>query len=294
MELIDKKIRELVNSLDYGVASDMFHQISSGKKLRSKLILKIAGETPQSIMICAIVELIHLASLLHDDVIDDSSLRRGKPSINSLFGTKNAIMLGDILYSKAFNEIVKFDIKLADIISEAVCNLSIGEMMDVTLSSQFNADMDKYLRMIYLKTAALIEAAARCGALLVNLDDTPYANYGKKLGLAFQIIDDVLDIVSEQKTLGKPVMSDFKEGKTTVPYILLHSRLNSADRQKLTSMFKKELNFDEISWLKNKFHEYRVIEDSIKFAKDFGNEAIGSIDNKELQDIAVSMINRDF
>ena len=151
MNKIDDKLNEFIAQLDYSVVSDMFAKISSGKKLRSKLIYKIAGDDEKSVRLCAVVELIHLASLLHDDVIDDASLRRGKASINALFGNKNAIMLGDALYSKGFFELSKFDEKIASLISDAVCKLSLGELMDVELSKAFNSDENAYFRMIHPK-----------------------------------------------------------------------------------------------------------------------------------------------
>ena len=171
MQRVNEIMSKFVDELGYDFANIMFNQISSGKKLRSKLILKIAGESEQSYVICAIIELIHLASLLHDDVIDNSLLRRGSPSINAKFGTKNAIMLGDILYSKGFFELSKFPHKISGTISKAVSLLSIGEMMDVELSKNFNVSHEKYKTMIYYKTAVLIEAAAEVGAIFYALDD---------------------------------------------------------------------------------------------------------------------------
>ncbi|QQF51500.1 polyprenyl synthetase family protein [Campylobacter fetus subsp. venerealis] len=294
MERIDDILKEFVDSLNYPLASEMFSQVSSGKKLRSKLILKIAGVSEASFKLSSVVEIIHLASLLHDDVIDDSLIRRGKPSINAIFGTKNSIMLGDILYSKGFNEIVKFDLKIADIISDAVCKLSIGELMDVELGSSFNADKEKYLKMIYFKTAVLIEAAAKSAAILAGFDEQKYGDYGKNLGLAFQIVDDILDITSDEKTLGKPAMNDFKEGKTTLPYIYLYEKLENEDKAILKNLFKKELDDDEILWIKSKFKEFDIINLSIKKAKDFGAKAIESSQNTELKMIVSSMIDRDF
>ena len=140
MEKIDLIMKKFIAELGYEPANAMFAQINSGKKLRSKLLLKIAGENEQSLKICAIIELIHLASLLHDDVIDDADTRRGSPSINASFGTKNAVMLGDILYSKGFCELSKFPHEIAGEISGAVSKLSVGEMMDVDLSAKFNED----------------------------------------------------------------------------------------------------------------------------------------------------------
>ncbi|WP_096025730.1 polyprenyl synthetase family protein [Campylobacter lanienae] len=292
--MVDKILYEFIKDCGYQRALDMFENISSGKKLRSKLILKIAGENQISLKLCAVIELIHLASLLHDDVIDDSTIRRGKPSINALFGSKNAIMLGDILYSKGFYEIVSLNPQIAKIISKAVLDLSIGEMMDVDLGSKFSPNLDEYLKMIELKTAVLIEAAARSAAIIAKLDERSYSIYGKNLGLAFQIVDDILDIVSDENKLGKPAFNDYKEGKTTLPYIFLYNALNADDKEILKGLWGKDLDDGQIRWIKDKFSEFNIVEKSKEFAKELGYKAISSVSDESLREIVSSMIDREF
>lgn len=292
--MVDKILYEFIKDCGYQRALDMFENISSGKKLRSKLILKIAGENQISLKLCAVIELIHLASLLHDDVIDDSTIRRGKPSINALFGSKNAIMLGDILYSKGFYEIVSLNPQIAKIISKAVLDLSIGEMMDVDLGSKFSPNLDEYLKMIELKTAVLIEAAARSAAIIAKLDESAYSIYGKNLGLAFQIVDDILDIVSDENKLGKPAFNDYKEGKTTLPYILLYNALSADNKEILKGLWGKDLDDKEIRWIKDKFSEFNIVEKSKEFAKELGYKAISSVSDENLREIVSSMIDREF
>ena len=297
MEKIDLIMKNFISELGYEPANAMFARINSGKKLRSKLLLKIAGESEQSLKICAIIELIHLASLLHDDVIDDADTRRGSPSINASFGTKNAVMLGDILYSKGFYELSKFPHEIAGEISGAVSKLSIGEMMDVDLSAKFNEDKSAYETMIYYKTAVLIEAAAAVGAMLAGLDARNFKIYGKNLGLAFQIIDDILDVTQDAATLGKPNFSDFKEGKTTLPYIYLYESLNEADKEKLKNLFKKDLSEAEQGWVRAKMNETGAIKKSIEAAKNLGEQAIKSVEKFNvdgLESIVKSMIDREF
>lgn len=292
--MVDKILYEFIKDCGCQRALDMFENISSGKKLRSKLILKIAGENQISLKLCAVIELIHLASLLHDDVIDDSTIRRGKPSINALFGSKNAIMLGDILYSKGFYEIVSLNPQIAKIISKAVLDLSIGEMMDVDLGSKFSPNLDEYLKMIELKTAVLIEAAARSAAIIAKLDEGAYSIYGKNLGLAFQIVDDILDIVSDENKLGKPAFNDYKEGKTTLPYILLYNALNADEKEILKGLWGKDLDDGQIRWIKDKFSEFNIVEKSKEFAKELGYKAISSVSDESLREIVSSMIDREF
>lgn len=294
---IDNIMTSMIKEFDYKPLNDMLSNINSGKKLRSKLLLKIAKESEISLKLCAIIELIHAASLLHDDVIDESHTRRGKASINAIYGAKNAIMLGDILYSKGYFELSKFDNFISSSISSAVSLLSIGEMMDVSMGKEFNYDKEMYIKMIYYKTAVLIEATAKCGAFLANLNTEDFANYGKNLGIAFQIVDDILDVTQDSKTLGKPALNDFKEGKTTMPYIYLYEKLNEEDKKYLVSLFKKDLNTKEQDWIKSNLTKFNIIEKCIKEAKKYGSDAINSVKKynlKDIEDIVKSMIDRTF
>ncbi len=296
LQQVKDKIKEFVAVCNHQKSLELLDKLATGKMLRSKLILKIAGINEESIKLCAVVEMIHAASLLHDDVIDEADTRRGQPSVNALYDNKTSIMFGDILYSRAFTELSQMDKKIAYNISNAVTLLSIGEMMDVDLTDTFNTSYDSYLDMIYKKTASLIEASARSAAILAGLDENKYALYGKNLGLAFQMIDDILDITQDSATLGKPAMLDFVEGKVTIPYLLLHSRVE--DKAKLESLYKKELNSEESAWIKEQMQITKALEDSILQAKAIGNEAIEAvIDEKDSQTLVMimkAMIEREF
>jgi len=296
--VIDHLTLKFLKELEYEPILEMLSKTNSGKKLRSKLLLSISGESEKAFILCAIIELIHLASLLHDDIIDEAELRRNAKSVNAHFGAKNALMLGDILYSKAFYELSKFDDKeFASIISSAVVKLSIGELMDVRLSESFNEDKEAYLQMIYNKTAVLIQASARCGARLAGLDEESFALYGKNLGLAFQVIDDILDLKNDEKTLGKPAMNDYKEGKTTLPYIYLYESLDQENKAKLKSLFKKELNQEENLWIKQMLKQNQILEKTFLQARNYGSlalEAIANFNNPKLEEIIYSMIDREF
>ena len=295
MQRVEEQIARMVDEIAYDEVSRLFASLSGGKRLRAKLVLKIASTHPQAPLLAAIVELIHAASLLHDDVIDEADTRRGKPSVNATEGSKTAVMLGDILYSKAFTELVAFDKLVAQTIAASVTALSKGEMIDVKMAESFNADEQKYLDMLYLKTATLIEAAAKASAILSGKDAERYALYGKNLGLSFQIIDDILDITSDEATLGKPAMNDFVEGKCTLPYIYLYHALNDADRQKLVSFHAKKLTQEELEWIKTKMAEYKTVEKSFELAQQLSNEAKEAIQEDEtLVAILDTMIQRRF
>ena len=295
---VDENIEKFIKDLDNDKVSELYKNISSGKKLRAKLILKIAANiADEAVVLASIVEMIHAASLLHDDVIDDADTRRGQTSINAIYGDKTAIMFGDILYSKAFYELCNFPKDISQSISEAVSKLSVGELLDVELSKQFNSDEEKYFDMIYKKTASLIEAAAFSAAFLAGVNSDKFALYGKNLGLAFQIIDDILDITSDDKTLGKPSMNDYKEGKTTLPYIYLYEKLDDDEKKRLLSLFKKEVNESDKEWIKQKMQTTGALKKCFALVERLGSEALKSIEeykNQDLEKIIKDMIQREY
>ncbi|RXJ68954.1 octaprenyl-diphosphate synthase [Halarcobacter ebronensis] len=295
LEKVKEQIKKFVIECNDKKSLELLDLLATGKMLRSKLILKIAGVNEDSIKLCAVIEMIHASSLLHDDVIDEADTRRGKASINALFDNKTAIMFGDVLYSKAFTELSQMDKEIAYTVANAVTLLSIGEMLDVDLTQSFNTSYEKYLDMIYKKTASLIEASAKAAAILSKKEKSKYALYGKNLGLAFQMIDDILDITQDSATLGKPAMLDFVEGKVTIPYLLLHERVE--DKTKLESLYKKSLSLEESTWIKEQMIQTKALEDSIKLAKELGLEAIEAVkdeNNESLVQIMYAMINREF
>ncbi len=295
MQEVEKQLSRLIHEVGYKPAEELFEKLAGGKRLRAKLILKIAGESQKSALLAAIVEMIHAASLLHDDVIDDAMLRRGQASVNATEGSKVAVMLGDILYSKAFGELVGFGEEIAKTIASSVTALSVGEMMDVDMAKSFNADEKKYLKMLYLKTATLIEAAAASAALLAGKEKQKYALYGKNLGLSFQIIDDILDIIADEKTLGKPAMNDYTEGKVTLPYIYLFEALDDEGKERLISLHAKKLSDEDVSWIRFQMKEHHSIEKAYEVAKRLSEEAKGAVaGEKELTDILDKMIQRSY
>jgi len=297
LDAVERKIEQFIDELDDKPTQMLYAKIPAGKRLRAKLILKIANESHSAIKLAAIVEMIHAASLLHDDVIDDAFTRRKQPSINATFGNKVAIMLGDILYSKGFYELNNIDAKVAKVISNAVTQLSLGEQADVMLADTFNTSKENYMKMIYQKTASLIEASSEAAALLANKERVIYRNYGRNIGLAFQIIDDILDITASSKQLGKPAMNDFVEGKSTLPYIYLYEALNNQGRAKLLSLHAKKLNEEELDWIQAGFKEHQIIERCIQEAKELAFEAVAMMEqegNATLKKIAQDMVDRDF
>ncbi len=294
---VERKIEQYVSELDDAHVSSLYKKLPHGKRLRSKLILKIAGSNLKVVKTAATIEMIHAASLLHDDVIDDANTRRGKVSINASHGNKNAIMMGDILYSKAFFELNSISSEIAKVVSNAVVQLSLGELTDVELSKRFHTNKKAYLKMLYQKTASLMEASSESAAILVGKDRVAYRDYGRKLGMAFQMIDDILDIISDEKTLGKPALHDFEEGKVTLPYIYLYEALHEEDQEYLVSLHRKKIGQDEAEWIKVAMKKYNIIEKASLEAKELIGEAIVSMERlgeHDLSNIAKSMIEREF
>ncbi len=295
MQRVEAELERLINEIDYDEVTRLFKMLSGGKRLRAKLILKIAKDAKDAPLLAAIVELIHAASLLHDDVIDEADTRRGVASVNATDGSKTAVMLGDILYSKAFTELVNFDKEVAQTIAASVTALSKGEMMDVKMAEEFNTDEELYLDMLYLKTATLIEAAAKAAALLAGKDAESHALYGRNLGLSFQIIDDILDITADEATLGKPAMNDFVEGKCTLPYIYLYEALDAKEKERLLNAHAKKVDAEENAWIKAKMDEHQTIAKSFALAQKLSNEAQAAMqEDAELVGILETMIQRSY
>jgi len=297
LSAVERKIEQFIADLNDKEVYGLFKKLPHGKRLRAKLILKIAGNSLCVVKTAAIVEMIHAASLLHDDVIDDAYTRRSKPSLNAVYGNKTAIMLGDILYSKGFLELNDISPEVAKVISRAVVQLSLGELKDVSLSKTFNLDKELYLEMIYQKTASLMEASAGAAAILAGKSKEAYMTYGRNLGIAFQMIDDLLDITADAKTLGKPALHDFEEGKTTLPYIYLYEVLENNEQERLRSLHAKKLSKQEQDWIKMKMQEHKVIQKSYNEAKVLIEEAIELMNSRSedaLSSIAMQMIERDF
>jgi len=288
-------VKRFIDDLKTPSVDAMYDRLPKGKMLRARLVQMIAPEAENAALVAAIIETIHLSSLLHDDVIDEATTRRGEPSINALYSDKHAVMLGDIFYSKAFFELVDMDKRIAKSVSSAVTKLSLGELLDVDMGNAFNHNLDAYYNMIYLKTASLIETTTYSAALLAGKDAEAHATFGRNLGLAYQIIDDILDVTQDAATLGKPAFNDYKEGKTTLPYILMYDALNEADRNTLLGLFKKDLSTDEEAWLREKLRITGAVEQSKQRAQELAEEAMACVrGDVALVGLIQTMITRSY
>ena len=209
------------------------HIISSGgKRLRPVLLLLMAGalgyKGSDHFKLAAVVEFIHTATLLHDDVVDDSGMRRGKATANALFGNPASVLVGDFLYSRAFQMMVECgEMRILDIVADATNVIAEGEVMQLMNMHDASLDQQGYLKVIRSKTAKLFEASTRLPAILVKSSpdvEAACAAYGQALGTAFQVIDDVLDYDGDAAMIGKNLGDDLREGKSTLPLIFAMQR----------------------------------------------------------------------
>ncbi len=287
------------------------HFKSGGKRLRALLTLgsaRLSGYDlgNRDVNLAACVELIHSATLLHDDVIDESHIRRGNKTTNSIWGNQSSILVGDYLLSRCFEMMVEDgDLEILKLLSSTSSKIAQGEVLQLQHKGEADLLEETYIKIINLKTAALFSAATRTGACLAGSnakEKEALESYGKNLGLAFQIADDALDYYSKEIIFGKEIGKDFYEGKTTLPLIIIFQRANKEEREFLLEILKKEKrsedDFSETLALVNK---YKAVQESLKRAEYFVNvsrDALGifedSEDKKILQNITDFSLNRSF
>jgi len=228
MACVDRVIRSSLHSEVALIGRVAEHIIAGGgKRLRPALVLLSAGAFGYAgelhHKLAAIVEFIHTATLLHDDVVDESELRRGRPTSNSLFGNAAAVLVGDFVYSRSFQMMVEVgNMRVMEVLAEATNVIAEGEVLQLMNCRNADLDEESYLRVIRCKTAKLFEAAARLGAVIGGAsaaEEAALAAYGMHLGTAFQLIDDVLDYSGSNEDMGKNVGDDLAEGKPTLPLI---------------------------------------------------------------------------
>ncbi len=233
MQEVDAVIASRLNS-GVPLVGQVSHYImtAGGKRLRPALLLLVCGalgyQQAQRFNLAAVVEFIHTATLLHDDVVDESTLRRGRATANEAFGNPASVLVGDFLYSRAFQMMVDSgQMRVMEILAEATNIIAEGEVLQLMNMHDASLDAEGYLRVIRSKTAKLFEASARLGAVLAKAPtqlEEACATYGQALGTAFQVIDDLLDYDGDAALMGKNLGDDLREGKATLPLIIAMQR----------------------------------------------------------------------
>ena len=287
------------------------HLSSGGKRLRALLTLgsaKLTGFKGQErdINLAACVELIHSATLLHDDVIDESKLRRGSKTTNSIWGNQSSILVGDYLLSRCFEMMVEDgDLEVLKLLSSTSSKIAQGEVMQLQHKGEADLLEETYVDIINLKTASLFSAATKTGACLSKSNDKEkkaLESYGKNLGLAFQIADDALDYYAKEKLFGKEIGKDFFEGKVTLPFISIFQKGSDKEKNFLTEIMKKKNRTDkEFTETLALINKYNAVEATFKKAEYFVNVSCDALaifpdtaDKRILQNLTSFSLNRSF
>jgi len=283
---------------------------AGGKRLRPVLTLAAAqmcgykGDNHK--MLAAVVEFIHTATLLHDDVVDESDLRRGLASANAVFGNKASVLVGDFLFSRAFELMVGVgSLDVLRILSKASAVIAEGEVLQLQTSNDTETSEQAYLEVIKAKTAELFAAACRVGAVVASrpqAEELALYDYGMNLGIAFQLVDDVLDYSAKQAKLGKTVGDDFREGKITLPIVLAFRRGNDEERafwrRTMEELDQQDGDLERAQQLMVK---HNALKDTVERARHYGaiaRDALGlfpdSAVKRALLDVIDFVIDRDY
>ena len=295
---------------------DMIPQIagyliaSGGKRLRPLLTLAATRiydtKTPRCYGLAAAVEFIHTATLLHDDVVDESSERRGKKTANLVFGNQASVLVGDFLFSRAFQLMVADgSVDVLRILSDASAIISAGEVKQLAITGDLSSTVDDYIDVAQSKTAALFAAACEIGPVIADQDAeqaSALRDYGHNLGIAFQIVDDVLDYSATQEKLGKTIGDDFAEGKMSLPVVLA---LESATENERTfwarTLTEKNRQDGDLQTAQDILHRTKSLERGMDMAQHYGRKALDALApcpdtalTNMLRDIVEFTISRDF
>ena len=286
--LVEEKIKSKLDSnVELVKKMTDYHLNTGGKRLRALLTLgssKLCGYTngTRDINLAACVELIHAATLMHDDVIDNGSIRRGKKTPNKIWGNHSSVLAGDYLLSRCFEMMVEDgNIEVLKLLSSTSSIIAQGEILQLQHRGEVDMLEETYLKIISSKTAELFAAATKVGAILSEMktkEKEALEFYGRNLGLTFQIADDTLDYNSELKLFGKNIGQDFYEGKITLPIILLFQKANKDEKETLKKTFaKEERNQNDLNYTLSLIKKYDIINSCYQKAKHYINLSSNSL-----------------
>ena len=310
--LVEEKIKSKLDSnVELVQKMTDYHLNTGGKRLRALLTLgssKLCGYTKgtRDINLAACVELIHAATLMHDDVIDNGSIRRGKKTPNKIWGNHSSVLAGDYLLSRCFEMMVEDgNIEVLKLLSSTSSIIAQGEILQLQHRGEVDMLEETYLKIISSKTAELFAAATKVGAILSEMktkEKEALEFYGRNLGLTFQIADDTLDYNSELKLFGKNIGQDFYEGKITLPIILLFQNANKDEKETLKKTFaKEERNQNDLNYTLSLIKKYDIINSCYQKAKHYINLSSNSLsvfkDSEEkniLENLTSFSLSRNF
>jgi len=286
--LVEERIKSKLTS-DVELVQKMsdYHLNTGGKRLRALLTLGSAklcnySKGTRDINLAACVELIHAATLMHDDVIDNGSVRRGKKTLNKVWGNHSSILVGDYLLSRCFEMMVEDgNIEVLKLLSSTSSKIAQGEILQLQHKGEVDMLEETYLRIISAKTAELFAAATKVGAILSDMktkEKEALEFYGRNLGLTFQIADDTLDYNSEIKLFGKKIGQDFYEGKITLPIILVFQKTKDQEKKKLRDIFSKNIRDEnDLNYSLSLIKKYNIIKSCQQKAQHYINLASNSL-----------------
>ena len=286
--MVDERIQQkLQSNVDLVKQMSSYHLDTGGKKLRALITLgasKLCGyyKGSRDVNFAACVELIHSATLMHDDVIDNGEIRRGKKTINKIWGNQSSILVGDYLLSRCFEMMVEDgNLEILKLLSSTSALISQGEILQLQHKGNVEMLEETYLKIISNKTAALFLAAAKIGPIIVEKENKykdALESYGKNLGLTFQIADDTLDYNSDLKLFGKKIGNDFFEGKVTLPIILLFQKIDENEKKFVKTLFqKKQRTEDDLKKVIQLIKSNNIINECYKKAEHYINLASNSL-----------------
>jgi octaprenyl-diphosphate synthase len=310
--LTEEKIKtKLISDVELVQKMTDYHIKTGGKRLRALLTLgaaKLCGYTKGSrdVNLAACVELIHSATLMHDDVIDEGVVRRGKETLNRVWNNHSSVLVGDYLLSRCFEMMVEDgNIEVLKLLSSTSSKIAQGEVLQLQHKGEVDMLEETYLKIISAKTAELFAAATKVGAILSNSnkkEKDALEFYGRNLGLTFQIADDTLDYNAELKLFGKKIGQDFFEGKITLPIILLYQKLGIEEKNNLINMFSKDTrDKDDLDKTIASINKHKIINECYQKAQHYINLASNSLsvfeDTKEkeiLKNLTTFSLSRSF
>jgi len=293
--------QQMVSSVTPITEIGQYLQVSGGKRLRPALVLlasKACGyEGPAAIKLGAVVELIHTATLVHDDIIDEADTRRGRPSTNSRWGNHMSVLAGDWMYMQAFNVALgERNFKILDLLIGLTQVMVEGELQQLTSLRKIDVTEDEYLELAYRKTAVLFAACLRLGAILAGRSDEEEMKlgaYGTNLGLAFQLIDDLLDFTSSEEKIGKPIGNDLREGKVTLPLIYTLRDCRPEESEKVARVLEERgfhsVRFEEIQDLIERHDALRAARGKAQQFADLATSCLDGLPESQYKDALRSL-----
>ncbi|WP_297888103.1 polyprenyl synthetase family protein [Sulfurihydrogenibium sp.] len=310
-EKVEKTLREYLDpSVNLILQIGNYILDGGGKRVRPYLVLKFSKalrgyNEEKDYILSAALEYLHTASLLHDDVVDGSEKRRGKPTVNRVFGNDTTVLVGDYMYANALYLFSIYgDIDMIKNVSDSVKKMAEGQLLELKKIADFETSFDDYYKIVLGKTAVLFGSCCYVGTALAssdqNLKDMAY-NYGLNIGIAFQIVDDILDYEGKEEKVGKSLMNDLKEGKITYPLLVIKEELKDEDKSFIKSVIlDKNPPMENLLKAKKIVEDYQGVEKAKEHARDYVRKAIENLkdfpDNKDKEDLinlAYYIVKRD-